>query len=77
MNLAISTTARVGVELIQLLGAGKINEFLINRPQSYQDAFEKQYMAYMQQNDRLYDIAVEGATNEVPTTVRCGYWSVC
>ncbi|MGO0765776.1 methyl-accepting chemotaxis protein II, partial [Citrobacter freundii] len=25
----------------------------------YQDGFEKQYMSYMQQNDRLYDIAVE------------------
>ncbi|EHP4007280.1 methyl-accepting chemotaxis protein [Salmonella enterica] len=46
-------------ELIQLLGAGKINEFFDQPTQSYQDAFEKQYMAYMQQNDRLYDIAVE------------------
>ncbi|EDQ7391809.1 methyl-accepting chemotaxis protein [Salmonella enterica subsp. enterica serovar Mississippi] len=45
-------------ELIQLLGAGKINEFFDQPTQSYQDAFEKQYMAYMQQNDRLYDIAV-------------------
>ncbi|QUJ08377.1 hypothetical protein KCP77_23000 [Salmonella enterica subsp. enterica] len=27
--------------------------------QSYQDAFEKQHMVYMQQNDRLYDIVVE------------------
>ncbi|EOI9025498.1 Tar ligand binding domain-containing protein [Salmonella enterica subsp. diarizonae serovar b,50:-:-] len=46
-------------ELIQLLGAGKINEFFDQPTQSYQDAFEKQYMAYMQQNDRLYNIAVE------------------
>ncbi|MDJ4947008.1 methyl-accepting chemotaxis protein [Salmonella enterica] len=46
-------------ELIQLLGAGKINAFFDQPTQSYQDAFEKQYMAYMQQNDRLYDIAVE------------------
>ncbi|EOH0868675.1 methyl-accepting chemotaxis protein [Salmonella enterica subsp. enterica serovar Cerro] len=46
-------------ELIQLLGAGKINEFFDQPTQSYQDAFEKQYMAYMQQNDRLHDIAVE------------------
>lgn len=45
-------------ELIQLLGAGKINEFFDQPTQGYQDGFEKQYMAYMQQNDRLYDIAV-------------------
>ncbi|EAQ1748362.1 TPA: methyl-accepting chemotaxis protein II, partial [Salmonella enterica] len=30
-------------ELIQLLGAGKINEFFDQPTQSYQDAFEKQY----------------------------------
>ena len=46
-------------ELIQLLGDGKINEFFDQPTQSYQDGFEKQYMSYMQQNDRLYDIAVE------------------
>ncbi len=34
-------------ELIQLLGAGKINEFFDQPTQSYQDAFEKQYMALM------------------------------
>ena len=46
-------------ELIQLLGDGKINAFFDQPTQSYQDGFEKQYMSYMQQNDRLYDIAVE------------------
>ncbi len=46
-------------ELIQLLGEGKINAFFDQPTQSYQDGFEKQYMNYMQQNDRLYDIAVE------------------
>lgn len=46
-------------ELIQLLGSGKINEFFDQPTQGYQDGFEKPYMAYMQQNDRLYDIAVE------------------
>ncbi|MEC9641811.1 methyl-accepting chemotaxis protein [Escherichia marmotae] len=46
------------VELIQLLSAGKINAFFDQPTQGYQDGFEKQYMAYMQQNDRLYDIAV-------------------
>ncbi|EFM2061807.1 methyl-accepting chemotaxis protein [Escherichia coli] len=45
-------------ELIQLLGAGKINEFFDQPTQGYQDGFEKQYMAYMEQNDHLYDIAV-------------------
>ncbi|MCS1567774.1 methyl-accepting chemotaxis protein [Escherichia coli] len=45
-------------ELIQLLGAGKLNEFFDQPTQGYQDGFEKQYVAYMEQNDRLYDIAV-------------------
>lgn len=45
-------------ELIQLLSAGKINAFFDQPTQGYQDGFEKQYMAYMQQNDRLYDIVV-------------------
>ena len=45
-------------ELIQLLGDGKINAFFDQPTQSYQDGFEKQYINYMQQNDRLYDIAV-------------------
>ncbi|EFK3449294.1 TPA: methyl-accepting chemotaxis protein [Escherichia coli] len=45
-------------ELIQLLGTGKINEFFDQPTQGYQDGFEKQYVAYMEQNDRLYDIAV-------------------
>ncbi|EEQ2705805.1 methyl-accepting chemotaxis protein [Escherichia coli] len=45
-------------ELIQLLGAGKINEFFDQPTLGYQDGFEKQYVAYMEQNDRLYDIAV-------------------
>ena len=46
-------------ELIQLLGAGKINEFFDQPTQSYQDGFEKQYNDYLTQNDRLYDVAVE------------------
>ncbi|EMM2668771.1 Tar ligand binding domain-containing protein [Escherichia coli] len=36
-------------ELIQLLGAGKINEFFDQPTQGYQDGFEKQYVAYMEQ----------------------------
>ena len=45
-------------ELIQLLGAGKINAFFDQPTQGYQDGFEKQYVNYLQQNDRLYDLAV-------------------
>jgi len=45
-------------ELIQLLGAGKINEFFDQPTQGYQDAFEKQYVAFLKQNDQLYDLAV-------------------
>ncbi|XPE61075.1 Tar ligand binding domain-containing protein [Shigella flexneri] len=59
-------------ELIQLLGAGKINEFFDQPTQGYQDGFEKQYVAYMEQNNRLYDIAV--AITMPPTARRCGFW---
>ena len=45
-------------ELIQLLGAGKINEFFDQPTQGYQDGFEKQYVEFLQQNDKLYDLAV-------------------
>jgi manganese/iron transport system substrate-binding protein len=41
-------------ELIQLLGAGKINEFFDQPTQGYQDGFEKEYVNYLQQNDKLY-----------------------
>ncbi|SNY67627.1 methyl-accepting chemotaxis protein [Enterobacter sp. CC120223-11] len=46
-------------ELIQLLGAGKINDFFDQPTQGYQDGFEKAYVSYFQQNDHLYEIAVE------------------
>lgn len=46
-------------ELIQLLGAGKINEFFDQPTQKYQDGFEKEYINYLQQNDRLYQQAVD------------------
>ena len=45
-------------ELIKLLGAGKINDFFDQPTQSYQDGFEKAYVNYLQQNDSLYDLAV-------------------
>ena len=50
-------------ELIQLLGAGKINEFFDQPTQSYQDGFEKQYVSYLQQNDALYQTAVEDSNS--------------
>lgn len=45
-------------ELIQLLSTGKINEFFDQPTQSYQDGFEKSYVDYLVQNDRLYQEAV-------------------
>ncbi|ELY4034456.1 methyl-accepting chemotaxis protein [Cronobacter sakazakii] len=50
-------------ELIQLLAAGKINEFFDQPTQKYQDGFEKAYTDYMAQDDRLYDIAVEDSNS--------------
>ena len=50
-------------ELIQLLGAGKINAFFDQPTQSYQDGFEKQYVSYLQQNDKLYQTAVEDSNS--------------
>jgi methyl-accepting chemotaxis protein-1 (serine sensor receptor) len=49
-------------ELIQLLGAGKINAFFDQPTQSYQDGFEKQYVSYLQQNDKLYRWRLKTAT---------------
>lgn len=45
-------------ELIQLLSTGKINEFFDQPTQGYQDGFEKNYVDYLVQNDRLYQEAV-------------------
>ncbi|MDC7314302.1 methyl-accepting chemotaxis protein [Enterobacter ludwigii] len=50
-------------ELIQLLGEGKINAFFDQPTQSYQDGFEKQYVNYLQQNDKLYQMAVENSNS--------------
>ncbi len=61
-------------ELIQLLGAGKINEFFDQPTQGYQDGFEKQYVAYMEQNDRLYAMISPSAITMPPTARRCGFW---
>ncbi|CNJ57674.1 methyl-accepting chemotaxis protein [Yersinia aldovae] len=46
-------------ELIQLMEAGKINEFFDQPTSSFQNAFEKDYNTYLVQNDSLYASAVE------------------
>jgi methyl-accepting chemotaxis protein-1 (serine sensor receptor) len=56
-------------ELIQLLGAGKINDFFDQPTQGYQDAFEKPYLAYLEQNDRLYATAVEESNSSYDTAL--------
>lgn len=56
-------------ELIQLLGAGKINEFFDQPTQGYQDGFEKPYLAYLQQNDRLYEQAVAESNGSYSTAL--------
>ncbi len=50
-------------ELIQLLGAGKINAFFDQPTQKYQDGFEQQYVNYLDQNDHLYQLAVDDNTS--------------
>ncbi|CAI8873400.1 methyl-accepting chemotaxis protein [Kosakonia quasisacchari] len=56
-------------ELIQLLGAGKINDFFDQPTQSYQDGFEKQYVNYLQQNDSLYEQAVHDSESSYGSAV--------
>ena len=50
-------------ELIQLLGEGKINAFFDQPTQKYQDDFEQTYNAYLQQNGKLYQIAVDASNS--------------
>ncbi|WP_437887385.1 methyl-accepting chemotaxis protein [Phytobacter sp. V91] len=56
-------------ELIQLLGAGKINDFFDQPTQGYQDAFEKPYLDYLQQNDHLYEQAVIDSNSSYDTAL--------
>ena len=56
-------------ELIQLLGAGKINDFFDQPTQRYQDGFEKQYVNYLQQNDSLYETAVNASESSYGSAV--------
>ncbi len=56
-------------ELIQLLGAGKINAFFDQPTQGYQDGFEKQYMNYLQQNDHLYETAVSDSESSYGSAI--------
>ncbi|SCB73907.1 methyl-accepting chemotaxis protein [Kosakonia oryziphila] len=56
-------------DLIQLLGAGKINAFFDQPTQSYQDGFEKQYLNYLQQNDHLYETAVSDSESSYGSAI--------
>ncbi|MEO3740524.1 methyl-accepting chemotaxis protein [Kosakonia oryzendophytica] len=56
-------------ELIQLLGAGKINDFFDQPTQRYQDGFEKQYVNYLQQNDSLYETAVNASESSYGSAI--------
>lgn len=56
-------------ELIQLLGEGKINAFFDQPTQKYQDDFEQTYNAYLQQNGRLYQIAVDGSNSSYSSAI--------
>ncbi len=68
----ISTTARW--RSLFSFWRGKINEFLINRLKAIRTLLRSSTAAYMQQNDRLYDIAVEdnnSSYNQQRSTGQC------
>ncbi|MGC6387313.1 methyl-accepting chemotaxis protein [Ewingella sp. S1.OA.A_B6] len=50
-------------ELIELIGIGRINDFFEQPTQQYQDGFEKAFVTYIDQNDRLYNGAVHVSEN--------------
>ncbi|MFD3238695.1 methyl-accepting chemotaxis protein [Rahnella perminowiae] len=50
-------------ELIELIGLGRINDFFEQPTQQYQDNFEKAFVTYIDQNDRLYNDAVKVSEN--------------
>nr|AAA24797.1 tse [Klebsiella aerogenes] len=57
-------------ELIQLLGGGcKINAFFDQPTQKYQDDFEQTYNAYLQQNGKLYQIAVDASNSSYSSAI--------
>ncbi|MEB6336534.1 methyl-accepting chemotaxis protein [Serratia rhizosphaerae] len=56
-------------ELIQLLDAGKINAFFDQPTQSYQDAFEQVYVAYLLKNGELYHDAVEASEHSYSSAI--------
>lgn len=56
-------------ELIQLLGEGKINAFFDQPTQKYQDDFEQTYNAYLQQNGKLYQIAVDASNSSYSSAI--------
>ncbi|WOX41153.1 methyl-accepting chemotaxis protein [Serratia marcescens] len=56
-------------ELIQLLDEGKINAFFDQPTQSYQDNFEQSYNGYLEQNGKLYQIAVDGSNSSYNSAI--------
>lgn len=62
-------------ELIQLLGAGKINEFLINRLKAIRTLLRSSTWPICSKTIVCTILLLRITT--VPTTRRCGYWSVC
>lgn len=45
-------------ELIELISIGRINDFFDQPTQGYQNGFEQAYVSYIDQNDKLYNKAV-------------------
>ncbi|GAB2940715.1 methyl-accepting chemotaxis protein [Hafnia psychrotolerans] len=50
-------------ELTELIGIGRINDFFEQPTQQYQNDFEKAFVTYIDQNDRLYNGAVHASEN--------------
>ena len=50
-------------DLIDLIGLGRINDFFEQPTQQYQDGFEKAFVNYIDQNDKLYSHSVNVSEN--------------
>jgi len=56
-------------ELIDLIGLGRINDFFEQPTQQYQDGFEKAFVNYIDQNDKLYNHAVNVSENSFSSSL--------
>ncbi|MGL5701246.1 MAG: methyl-accepting chemotaxis protein [Kluyvera sp.] len=61
------------LELVQLMGEGKIHDFFNQPTQGYQDGFEKAYMDYLQQNNNLFKLAVKDSEESYVEAI----WILC